>query len=231
MKQYQFFKLYTFAFVAILFAACSESGTSAEASRNTFDATVVCPSEGFNRYNEPNRGTFTDIRDGQVYKYTTIGTQVWMAENLRYGEEIPCAEESCSVKGRIYMFSDTKEACPAGWHLPSLEEWQQLFSNMGGVEIAGQRLKSASGWLPLNAGQSANGSDDCGFEILPIPGTGIGRTNGTKKRDGYVALIWTSTVLQDDFEMLGVAFQSQTTDVKSMHYFNGSFLSVRCLKD
>lgn len=47
-------------------------------------ASEVCPEAGTNRYGMSNRGTFTDERDGQIYAYTTIGDQVWMAENLRF---------------------------------------------------------------------------------------------------------------------------------------------------
>jgi hypothetical protein len=72
-------------FSAALFSACFDGGSSAPNEPvDTFDAAVVCPADGMNAYGEPNRGTFTDARDGQVYKYTTIGNQVWMSENLKF---------------------------------------------------------------------------------------------------------------------------------------------------
>ena len=92
-----------------------------------WNAEVVCPVEGNNIYGMPNRGTFTDERDGNVYRYTTIGNQVWMAENLRYNApysmccndtgfirqyceliehncntEECCKESSCNIFGRYY---------------------------------------------------------------------------------------------------------------------------------
>lgn len=54
------------------FAVCSDNGSSAEA----FNAAKVCPESG--------RGTFIDERDGQEYRYTTIGNQVWIVQNLNY---------------------------------------------------------------------------------------------------------------------------------------------------
>ncbi|WP_407442312.1 FISUMP domain-containing protein [Fibrobacter sp.] len=52
-----------------------------------WNAAEVCPEIGTNIYGMPNRGTFIDERDGREYKYTTIGNQVWMAENLKYEAE------------------------------------------------------------------------------------------------------------------------------------------------
>ncbi|MBR6832336.1 MAG: hypothetical protein IKM81_02940 [Fibrobacter sp.] len=211
------------ALFALLFSACSDNGSSAE---DVFVASEVCP--------ENMRGTFTDARDDQVYKYTTIGKQAWMAENLRYDDGSACAEETCSSKGRIYGMQNALVACPTGWHLPSSDEWNELFYNIGGVDSAGLRLKATEGWTPLNPGWASNGTDDCGFALLPIPASSTA-TNGLggRKHDGYVAMLWTSNrAPTNDYTMDGVFFETQTLAARMMTYYDTwDYLSIRCVRD
>lgn len=177
-----FLKLFFSGAVLLLAACTTDSGESSVV--DDFDASVVCPAEGTNAYGMPNRGTFVDERDGQEYKYTTIGDQVWMAENLNYnavGSICQGKDESkCELYGRLYRYTwqdrntgrDTinwdfiDSVCPPGWHLPKLAEWEKLASYVGGMdsEIAASRLKSVDGWENSNWGAGVN---VCGFSVLP----------------------------------------------------------------
>ena len=178
MKKLLLLALITFS---TLFSACLFEDDEEE-----WDAEKVCPETGMNAYGMPNRGTFVDERDGRVYKYTTIGDQVWMAENLKYelpdpysmcyGKEyctprgyslndtvMVCrtdtthlaeigqrmqstctdndciATEWCEKVGRCYSLMDgdlmnnplVDTLCPKGWHLPSKQEWDVMFDEMG----------------------------------------------------------------------------------------------------
>jgi uncharacterized protein (TIGR02145 family) len=102
-------------------------------------------------------GTMTDI-DGNVYKTIIIGTQTWMAENLkvthyRNGDSIPNVKDTTKwgyfeirtgaycwynnnilnkrIYGAIYNWyaaSDSQNIAPLGWHVASLDDWQTLMN-------------------------------------------------------------------------------------------------------
>lgn len=112
-------------------------------------------------------GSMLDDRDGQIYKTVTIGSQTWMAQNLNYAhpDSSYCYDNvvaNCNTYGRLYTWYAAIDACPSGWHLPSLEEYQTLFETVGGSDAAKKKLKSTSGWSG-----GANGTDDYGFTVLP----------------------------------------------------------------
>ena len=90
--------------------------------------------------------------DGNVYDTITIGTQVWMVENLRTihynnGTYIPNVTDSTWQKlstgaycwynnnvifkdtyGALYNWYavNTGKLCPTGWHVPTDDEWTTL---------------------------------------------------------------------------------------------------------
>jgi hypothetical protein len=91
--------------------------------------------------------TLVDI-DGNVYHTLALGGQVWMAENLkathnRDGSEIKNVTKNDCGDGQQYNWhavGDSSKLCPAGWHVPSLNEWTSLYNSLGGGDGAGSKL-------------------------------------------------------------------------------------------
>ncbi len=235
MKKLTIRSLICMILAMFLFSACSENGSSAE-PEDTFDAAVVCPAEGLNAYGEPNRGTFTDARDGQEYKYVTIGNQVWMAENLNYNHTLPqdiswgwpsfCADSACS-KGRLYVDTLALTICPSGWHLPSEDEFLKLIDTVGGgIDSAGLHLKSTEGWISLNPGISSNG--DCGFAVLPTP-MDVWPGKFIAKDDGYIGRLgFIYGFVKFTIENQSVTFHKSINDGAERARM---MTPVRCVKD
>ena len=56
---------------------------------------------------------------------------------------LDCTPYPCKLK---QLTTDVQGFCPMGWHLPVQTEWQDLFDEVGGASVAGERLKSVIGW-------------------------------------------------------------------------------------
>ena len=187
--------------------------------------------------------TFTDHRDGNVYKTIKIGNQIWLAENLRFIPSIsPPKEEGgiwvydydgYNVKkaattknykkyGCLYSRDTAISVCPDGWHLSTNDEWTELTEYLGGRHLAGAELKSIAGWGKSDT-ESTNGS---GFSALP---GGYRNYRGSFKDIGSIGYWWSATD--------AISFHGLDRD----GYFNSDVLgdtgnenegfSIRCVKD
>ena len=136
----------------------AQSSSSEQNTSSSSDAVQSSSSEAPELPAEITYGTLTDDRDGKTYKTVVIGKQTWMAENLNFETRFSyCYEnndENCAKYGRLYKWEFAMEACPAGWGVPSLEEFQVLVATVGGLPIAGKVLKSTEGWK-----DGGNGTD------------------------------------------------------------------------
>ena len=181
--------------------------------------------------------TVSDV-DGNIYPTVNIGTQTWMARNLAStkapdGTAIVCypylsVEDSVKIYGRIYDWENAKKACPAGWHLPSDEEWLQMIRYLGGPLQAGGKMKEAglSHWKDPNKGAT----NESGFTALP----GGYRTAKGKYINfkNNLAYFWTSTAA-DDVNAWGyyLTYGEPIIYRYSMSFTKDMGFAVRCVKD
>ncbi len=181
---------------------------------------------------EPEFGSFTDQRDGQVYKTIKIGDQIWMAQNLNFlTENSYCYgnnSENCEIFGRLYKWEAVKNVCPEGWFLPNDEDWEELGEYLGGRFVsAGGKMKSVDRWLFPNIGAT----NESGFSALP---SGIGEYDGFNNIGNYT-LFWSSseTVLESEGLLGGFSLTSNNPHLQGSYFAIsiGSSFSCRCLKD
>ena len=82
------------------------------------------------------KNSFNDPRDGQIYGIKKLGSLTWMKQNLRYDmrDDSICFEddeEACAKLGMLYTFDGALKACPAGWRLPTDNDWMDLEKSLG----------------------------------------------------------------------------------------------------
>jgi|WetSurMetagenome_2_1015567.scaffolds.fasta_scaffold63125_4 uncharacterized protein (TIGR02145 family) len=233
------------ASVAIVFSSCSKDDDDSGNSTNGKTTAVFNTGVTY--------GTLTD-QDGNVYKTVTIGTQTWMAENLRttmYNDGTSITNvtgvtewgnlttgaycnynnttntDTIATYGRLYNWYavNTGKLCPTGWHVPTDAEWTTLTNYLGGEDAAGGKLKETGTKHWLSPNTGA--TNETGFTALPGGDRG---DDGAFYDIGHYGIWWSAT-------------ENNTSDawLRYMHYYSSNVtrnyysrklgFSVRCVRD
>lgn len=139
-------------------------------------------------------------------------------------------ENNVATYGRIYnryTVDDSRGSVPAGWHVPTDDEWLELKDFLGGWNVAGGKLKEAgtAHWKDPNTGAT----NETGFTALPA---GYRWFNGTFTEIGTEVYFWGGGINQSgNYNPAYLEY-----DDERFHFGGGDFrstdgFSVRCIKD
>ena len=197
--------------------------------------------------------TVTDI-DGNVYNTVTIGTQVWMLENLKVtklndGTAIPLVTDGTAwanlttpgfcwydnneatyknTYGALYNWYtvNTGKLCPTGWHVPTDAEWTTLTSYLGGESVAGGKLKEegTTHWQSPNTG-ATNSSG-----LTALPGGYRSGSDGYFYNFGSNGYWWSSSAYSSSDAWRWRLYYNYSY-VDRSNFSKRLGYSVRCLKD
>ena len=174
-------------------------------------------------------GSFTDARDGKVYKTVKINDQVWMGENLAFKTASGCSvyenvKDYQKIHGYLYTWEAATKACPDGWHVPSMQDWWYLSNFLGGDEQSGGKLKQTgtATWKSPNTGAT----NSSGFTALAS-----GRSEDKAMEHlGNTTFFWTNVDDDDVTSWCGALYSSQA--ILSLYPAKKKDgYSVRCIKN
>ena len=189
---------------------------------------------------------------GQTYNTVEIGTQCWLKENLNVGTMIPGSQSqtgappiekycynddpaNCNIYGGLYQWDEmmlgstlpgVQGICPDGWHIPTDAEWTILTTFLGGLSVAGGKMKeegyvhwsfpntgatNISGFTALPGGYNVSGS----FVYL----TTMGYFWSSTEHSSPNTTAWTRVLVHNN------------EDVNHNFFFKTMGQSCRCLKN
>ena len=185
--------------------------------------------------------------DGNIYKTVTIGTQIWMKENLKSvhyadGTDIPGvvaynnSDSMAAIYGRLYTWNaamknstvqKTQGVCPNGWHLPANSEWTILEDYLGGALVAGGKMKdTTSDWRLPNKGAT----NSSGFSALPAGEYDAHYTPNIFQLLNEFAVFWTSTQVGNLKSTERYLAWDSTASIP-FNWYKTMKYSIRCIKN
>lgn len=174
------------------------------------------------------QGSYEDPRDGNRYEWVRIGNQIWTAENIKFAPVKGSVCMQCNVWGRLYDFESAKRACPTGFRIPKISDFESLAKVVGANPA--KKLKASFGWNEngLPESQSGNGTDEFSFG-LRASGAHFARADVPEKerkfRDaGEKAYLWT-----EDGKV--AVFKKNSSQIFYESFRSEFGASLRCVRD
>jgi len=196
--------------------------------------------------------SYIDDIEGNGYKTVKIGSQWWMAQNLRttkYNDNtsISYFEDNdhwvSDISGAYCWYFNvipeelkygalynwyavnTGKLCPTGWHVPTYTEWTTLINFVGGYDAYKLREKGTANW-----DGNPDGTDEYGFTALP-GGCRYYETGEFLQHNAY-GFWWSSTEIEvETAYVLEIFLWLEYASVDGYWGKKNNGLSVRCMKD
>lgn len=207
---------------------------------------------------------------GNTYRTVKIGDQWWMAEDLRTTKYLDSSfislvppppfdttwsnyssgaySNNTDVNGNVigvfynyYAITDSRRIAPAGWHIPSDEEWKQLERHLG----MASNIADNSGWRGDHQGEKlkvVNGTlfgwadygtvwptNESGFSALAM---GCRMFDGSWGTPGqYSTSFWWTSSIEDSNNAWYRHLDYKNANVFRYYGSKNYGFSVRCVKD
>ena len=176
-----------------------------------------------------NGDVIPEVQNSYAWAKLTTGAWCYYQNKRENGRSIAFDQNDNAVfvgntYGKLYNWyavNDPRGLAPQGYHIPSNKEWTILTDYLGGESVAGEKMKSRSGWY-ING----NGSNTSGFAGLP---GGYRIDYGDFTNIGATGNWWSSSEGNTNYACYREL--NYTGDVHKGYYYRLSGLSVRCLRD
>ncbi len=179
----------------------------------------------------------TKYNDGTSIANVTVNA-TWAALNTGSYSDYSNTPANSTTYGRLYNWyaadnntatkgasNGGKNVCPTGWHVPSDAEWTTLTENLGGISIAGGKIKETgtAHWDTPNTGAT----NETGFTALP---GGYRNFDGTYYYSGYAGFWWSASEGDATQALYRYVYSYLSTVISSSTPKKNGF-SIRCLRD